>query len=180
MIGIYRITNRETDKSYVGLSIFIDERINNHNAALRSGTHKNMELQKDWNKYGEDNFYFDVIDVIDSDDYSRANLNKLETEYIKYFNENSYNIAKNNNKKKEKHKKKKKSVSANAVEKRYGIVFNEESYRGEFNLREAERNLIIKAAVKYRFNRKEIAEVIGFSERTLYRRIHQHKLNGII
>jgi hypothetical protein len=195
MIGIYKITNKETAKCYVGLSIMIDDRINNHKAALRAGIHKNQELQNDWIQFGEDGFYFDVMDIIDVDDYSRGNLNKIETEYIHHFKENTYNIAKVKNKLKIKTKPTPKPVAPltppkslpSAMEMRFAHslkkqkeLYKDADYIGTLNLKESERKLIIKAAVKCNFKRKNMSLELGYSERTIYRKIHQHGLAGII
>jgi len=186
MIGIYKISNKETAKCYVGLSILVDERINNHKAALRAGCHKNIELQEDWIKCGEDGFYFDVIDIIDVDDYSRANLHKIETEYIHHFNKNTYNIAKVPPKPSS-IKKHRPAITPSQLEKkldklkeRKDELYLNEDYSGTLNLKEAERSLIIKAAQRCGFNRQKMAKEIGYSERTMYRKIQHHGLAGVI
>jgi DNA-binding NtrC family response regulator len=42
---------------------------------------------------------------------------------------------------------------------------------------ENERRVIIAALVKHKGRRKEMAEDLGISERTLYRKLHQHELH---
>lgn len=40
-----------------------------------------------------------------------------------------------------------------------------------------ERRVIIAALVKHKGRRKQMAEDLGISERTLYRKLHEHKLH---
>ncbi len=61
--GIYIITCLPTGKIYVGSSINIRERWRGHKKELRSGKHKNRYLQNAWNKYGEQAFVFEVLEV---------------------------------------------------------------------------------------------------------------------
>jgi group I intron endonuclease len=62
MIGIYKIENKVNGKVYVGQSVNIESRWKAHKSELRRDTHYNTHLQKSWNKYGEDNFEFSVIE----------------------------------------------------------------------------------------------------------------------
>ena len=61
--GIYSIKNVSTGKRYVGsASITVTKRLQHHLAQLLKGVHKNQYLQNAWNKYGEDDFVFEVIE----------------------------------------------------------------------------------------------------------------------
>lgn len=60
--GIYRIQNRLTLKSYVGSSYRIYRRWYEHRNKLRKGTHKSPRLQQAWNKHGEMNFVFSILE----------------------------------------------------------------------------------------------------------------------
>lgn len=59
--GIYLITCN--NKHYVGRSSNCLERFSKHKSHLRKGIHHNSYLQNSWDKYGEDNFTFDVLDT---------------------------------------------------------------------------------------------------------------------
>jgi group I intron endonuclease len=61
-IGIYTIKNKVNGKVYVGQSISLRKRKHDHFRALRTNTHYNTHLQSSWNKYGEDNFTFEVVE----------------------------------------------------------------------------------------------------------------------
>ena len=80
MIGIYAIQNTINDKIYIGQSIDIQDRIAHHRSSLRHNRHENQHLQRSWNKYGEENFIFFVLECCE------AELDGLEKEYIKKFN----------------------------------------------------------------------------------------------
>lgn len=61
MIGIYEIVHIATGKRYVGQSINIKERLQEHRRKLRNNEHANPKLQMYWNKYGPDAFRFGVL-----------------------------------------------------------------------------------------------------------------------
>lgn len=62
-IGIYRILNTVTGKSYVGQSVNLDGRFWNHISSLRSERHPNQHLQSSFTKHGESSFVFEIICV---------------------------------------------------------------------------------------------------------------------
>lgn len=80
--GIYLITNTKNNKKYVGQSWNIFQRWTNHRTSLRGGYHGNTHLQNAWNKYGEDNFTFEILKECGT----QEELNECEINYIAYFN----------------------------------------------------------------------------------------------
>lgn len=54
--GIYKITNLNNNKVYVGQSQNVFERRKEHFSALYSGKHPNAALQADWDKTGGHGF----------------------------------------------------------------------------------------------------------------------------
>lgn len=94
MIGIYKITNLINNKCYVGQSTNIERRLINHKNMLKYDNHKNIHLQRSVNKYGLENFSFDIIETLNEENYDL--LNEKEIFYIKeyksMYNENGYNI----------------------------------------------------------------------------------------
>lgn len=79
MQGIYQIRNIQNDKIYVGSSIDIEYRIETHIRELRKNHHNNTYLQNAWNKYGEENFVFEIVELVDD----VAQLRDIENWYIK-------------------------------------------------------------------------------------------------
>jgi group I intron endonuclease len=87
--GIYKIINKINGKYYVGSSINVYRRWNEHKSELKRKIHKNQHLQNSWNKYGENNFKFLIIEIVDS-----QNLLAVEQKYLNELNRNiSYNIG---------------------------------------------------------------------------------------
>lgn len=59
--GIYKITNLENNKIYIGQSINVTQSIKKLIDVLNTNRHKNQHLQNSWNKYGKDSFLFEVV-----------------------------------------------------------------------------------------------------------------------
>ena len=76
---------------YVGKTgMNFGDRWDSHRALLRSNKHFNQYLQNAWNKYGEENFVFDILCECSVDE-----LDELERAYIEKYRRDgrSYNIA---------------------------------------------------------------------------------------
>jgi group I intron endonuclease len=66
--GIYVIINKLNGKRYIGSSKSIHYRWNqSHRPQLRDGNHCNRHLQSAWNKYGENQFEFQVLEECSKD-----------------------------------------------------------------------------------------------------------------
>lgn len=63
MIGIYKIENLINHKVYIGQSIHIKQRWCEHKNSLKKNLHISRHLQNAWNKYGEQNFSFEIIEL---------------------------------------------------------------------------------------------------------------------
>jgi len=63
--GIYKIENLINGKVYIGLSQHIYQRWQLHKNDLNGNRHDNQYLQNAWNKYGKDNFKFEIIEKCD-------------------------------------------------------------------------------------------------------------------
>lgn len=67
MIGIYKIKNSITNDCYIGSSIKIKQRSGRHLRDLNNNIHHSIKLQRAVNKYGIENFIFEVIELCDRD-----------------------------------------------------------------------------------------------------------------
>lgn len=92
MIGIYKITNTINNKCYIGQSVDVERRMNVHKINLLNNKHGNEHMQNSFNKYGIDNFKFELLI-----ECSREKLDELEIKYIKEYNSTNrdlgYNIS---------------------------------------------------------------------------------------
>jgi len=77
MIGIYRIKNLKNKKCYYGSSKNIEKRWRTHLNNLKNGKHHNAHLQRSWNKYGDNNFVFELVEECDE-----TILLELEQKYL--------------------------------------------------------------------------------------------------
>ena len=65
--GTYQIVCKTTGKKYIGSSwAGIEGRWKRHLNLLRNGKH-NPKFQNAWNKYGESDFFFGILDVLEKD-----------------------------------------------------------------------------------------------------------------
>ena len=62
--GIYQIRNLINGKVYVGSAVNLRKRMHKHLSSLRHNKHCNIKLQNAYNKYGEDNFVFEIIELV--------------------------------------------------------------------------------------------------------------------
>ncbi len=61
MAGIYMIQNKINGKMYIGQAQDIELRWSSHISLLQKGTHPSRYLQNAVNKYGIDNFTFEIL-----------------------------------------------------------------------------------------------------------------------
>ena len=60
--GIYMIVNLVNGNRYIGSSKNIQQRLQTHRSELRHQYHGNIHLQNAWNKYGEKNFDYSILE----------------------------------------------------------------------------------------------------------------------
>lgn len=86
MIGIYKITNLINQKSYIGQSVHIERRFAEHCFPSKTSV-----ISQAIQKYGKENFLFEVIEECE-----KSELDKKEQYWIKTLNTlipNGYNVA---------------------------------------------------------------------------------------
>lgn len=88
--GLYKITNLTNNKVYIGQSIKVKSRLQNHKRLLTKGMHPNKHLQNAWNETNG-KFIFELLEYIDVCD-----LDAIEDKYILMYRSNmseyGYNI----------------------------------------------------------------------------------------
>ena len=76
--GIYKIVNKVNGKYYVGSTKNFDKRWRRkHRKQLRGNYHTNLRLQRAWNKYGENSFEFQIIELAEI-----SSLYPIEQKYL--------------------------------------------------------------------------------------------------
>ena len=81
--GVYCITCEKNNKVYIGCSNCIIYRWGTHIKELTKNNHVNRELQRDFNRYGIENFRFEVLETCLEDE-----IYEYETYYINQMLEN--------------------------------------------------------------------------------------------
>ena len=100
--GIYQVRNLVNGKRLIGSAQNMPGILNRHQAELRMGVHRNLELMKDWQDMGPGAFAFEVLDDLELRTEGVQNipaelelLLKLWLERLQPYGERGYNkIAK--------------------------------------------------------------------------------------
>lgn len=99
-MGIFQIKNKLNGKIYVDSSTNLDAIWNRFKTELKFGSHRNEELQQDWNAYGEAAFTFEIVSELkqkeDEEVNYTAELKELKAMYVEElqpFGEKGYNKA---------------------------------------------------------------------------------------
>jgi group I intron endonuclease len=89
MSGIYQIVNKINNKRYIGSASFLNIRERAHLNKLKNNLHENKYLQRSYNKYGKENFKFEIILYCD-----KENLIFYEQRAINFYTfKKLYNIS---------------------------------------------------------------------------------------
>lgn len=92
--GVYWIKCSVGSKSYIGsTSRTFYHRWRDHKKLLNQGKHHSMHLQNAWNKYGEENFSFEILETIDIKD--KQLILDTEQDYIDFFYTSNSNFGYN-------------------------------------------------------------------------------------
>ena len=90
-MGVYMIKCLINGKVYIGKSNDVKRRWREHKSRLKRNNHENEKLQYDWNKYGEDNFEFKLIENYDNEEFGI----ELEKKYINEYKSCDLNFGYN-------------------------------------------------------------------------------------
>ena len=84
--GIYILENIFNKKIYIGSSSNLTKRKAQHLCALRNNYHRNQHLQSSFNKYGDENFVYQVLVICDIENllfFEQLILDKYNPQYNK-------------------------------------------------------------------------------------------------
>jgi len=80
--GVFHIKNLVNGKKFIGAGCDINAVMNKYKSELRFGSNRNKILQQEWNEYGEHNFEFSIVELLEKNDDPdhdyREELNVLE------------------------------------------------------------------------------------------------------
>ena len=82
--GVYQIKNKVNNKIYVGSTSNLEIREVNHFSSLKHDKHYNIHLQRSYNKYGKENFVFEVLFICSPESllfYEQQFLDQWKPEY---------------------------------------------------------------------------------------------------
>jgi len=81
MRGIYKITNTNNGKCYIGKSEDLEKRLLRHERTLRSGNNRNKHLQSSFNISGGKGFIVEILEVLSEND----DINARERYWIRIY-----------------------------------------------------------------------------------------------
>lgn len=87
--GIYIIRNTINDKIYIGSTVDFKGRWKTHRCKLKVNQHHSIILQNAYNKYGKDNFIFEIVEYVED----KNKIIEREQRWLDFFNP-EYNICK--------------------------------------------------------------------------------------
>jgi len=154
--GIYAIINKTNGKRYIGSSKQIKYRWrSNHIPQLKKGEHYNTHLQHAWNKYGEKNFDFQILE-----ECNESNLVEKEEHWIEHYKswnrKHGYNLVR-------------------YVEGR--PVYSEETRRKRSSICMAGQDKEIIELAKNGVGKNTIAKKLGVSRNAVYKHLEHNGLH---
>jgi hypothetical protein len=100
-MGIFQIKNKINGKILIGNAKNLNAKFNSIKFQLKNGSHFNKEFQKDYDKFGEESFIFEKVDILkpkDDKNYDYTDdlelLEEMWLEKLQPFNEKGYNLKK--------------------------------------------------------------------------------------
>ena len=90
MYYLYTITNKKTNKKYLGMTSNPHQRESRHFSDLRGNRHHCAYLQRSFNKHGEENFVFEII----FENMTEEKASRIEEMYLVNHYDNLYNTSK--------------------------------------------------------------------------------------
>ncbi|MCE4565358.1 GIY-YIG nuclease family protein [Maribellus sp. CM-23] len=75
-MGVFQVKCSVNEKCLVDNSVDMESKWSRHKMELKFGSHRNTELQKDWNQFGEDKFVFEVLSTLKKTDEANINYTK--------------------------------------------------------------------------------------------------------
>ena len=97
-MGVFQILNKANGKMLIGSSVNLPAILNRSKTELKFGSYRNEALQKDWKQFGEENFEFNELEILEPQDKLNLDpaedllvLEKLWIEKLSPFGAKGYN-----------------------------------------------------------------------------------------
>jgi hypothetical protein len=62
--GVFQVRNTVNGRILLGSSLNLQGPLNAHRFMLTIGSHRNRDLQKEWNEFGGDKFVFEILETV--------------------------------------------------------------------------------------------------------------------
>ncbi|WP_160138944.1 GIY-YIG nuclease family protein [Chryseobacterium sp. c4a] len=72
-MGVLAVRNNINGKQYIKGALNLEALVNKMKFVLQSGLYTNTQLQQDWNEYGSENFSFEFITIIPTQENKYVN-----------------------------------------------------------------------------------------------------------
>jgi group I intron endonuclease len=92
--GVYWILNLVNGKVYIGSSVDVENRLQNHKKDLIAGKHRNPYLQRAWNKQS-DFWDFEILEEVEDELWLRARESAWILRLQSHLRDTGYNAAQN-------------------------------------------------------------------------------------
>jgi hypothetical protein len=97
LAGIFQVSNTANGKVFLGKGINVRGILNSQQAQLQFGSHRNRDLQQDYNRFGAEKFTFEIVDQLNPSDKTPqqlqedlATLEELWLEKLQPYGERGY------------------------------------------------------------------------------------------
>jgi len=161
--GIYKIENLVNGKVYIGSSIDIYRRWENHKSTLRGNRHHSFMLQRAWNKYKEKDFKFEIIKIFNG---NIKELRLLEQHYMDLYKSYDFNYGYN--------------VSKNSFYGTHSPTTYKDIEDGKFEISKDQFDAIIYYLCNTNISIPKISKLTGVYYRSIYQIYYKENYTNIV
>ena len=124
--GVYKITNIITGDFYIGSSKNVNKRWTSHKSQSTWKRYPNNQLYQDFQKYGVENFAFEIIEEVEPEQLKETEQEFIETLKPTYnqMNANGWDIERRKEYQKEYHKEYQKSDKGKEIQRKAHNKYN--------------------------------------------------------